>query len=85
VIEDTSLVFKPCIFPFKYRGKTLNDCTIEEKPWCSTRGSTNGVHIPGSWGYCGKECVQKQLELNKAELYLINGKNWLKWIGSEPN
>merc|ERR1712142_812663 len=55
---------KPCIFPFRWRGITYNECTwveyhnTEYKPWCSTMVDENGAHIggQGKWGNCGPSC-----------------------------
>ena len=40
----------PCVFPFKYAGKTYHNCTYDYSrtfqyfPWCSTKVSRNGKH-----------------------------------------
>ena len=46
-----------CIFPFSNNGKVYGGCTCDlnspdEKPWCSTKTDSDGVHIKGNWGYC---------------------------------
>ena len=43
---------KPCIFPFKYRGKTYNECTTEgwgNIYWCGTVPTAQGN---AGWGLC---------------------------------
>ena len=52
---------KKCIFPFKYKGKTYNECVWfrnEDDPWCSTNVTETGHHIQGKkqYGYCGHNC-----------------------------
>ena len=49
---------KPCVFPFKYLGKTYNECTwaLAAEPWCSTQVDSDGNHITYHWGYCGPYC-----------------------------
>ena len=53
---------KKCIFPFKYFGKSYNECTWNDaptkKPWCSTNVTEDGYHIEenGNWGVCGNGC-----------------------------
>lgn len=52
----------PCIFPFKFKGKTHNACTVvdaeDNRPWCSTKITSLGYHITGqgNWGVCGELC-----------------------------
>lgn len=40
-----------CVFPFKYKGKSYEECIMEEKkrPWCATTADYQG---DGKWGYC---------------------------------
>nr|XP_013042229.2 cation-independent mannose-6-phosphate receptor isoform X1 [Anser cygnoides] len=40
-----------CVFPFKYKGKSYEQCITEEKkrPWCATTADYQG---DGKWGYC---------------------------------
>ena len=35
--------WEPCLFPFKYKGKTYNQCTKEgsKRPWCATKVDDN--------------------------------------------
>ena len=51
---------KPCIFPFKFRGKEVNTCISTPRrpqPWCPTEiDSSNGYPVRGQWGYCNDEC-----------------------------
>ena len=52
----------PCIFPFKFNGKTYNSCTLdnykENRAWCSTMVDETGKHVSGrkKWGVCGPDC-----------------------------
>ena len=50
-----------CVFPFKYRDKVYNECTIDgaSKPWCCTKTDSGGNHLGGHWGYCGPDCNRK--------------------------
>ena len=56
---------KPCIFPFKYNGKTYNGCEKDHedgtKTWCSTKVDSKGHHVPGQneYGHCGKNCPKQ--------------------------
>ena len=50
-----------CIFPFKYKGKRYNTCTLKDADnvaWCSTQVDKFGNHIrgKGKWGNCGEGC-----------------------------
>jgi len=49
---------RPCIFPFKYQGKTYTGCTsaIIDQLWCSTKTTSNGDHIQGEYGLCSNNC-----------------------------
>ena len=53
---------KPCIIPFIYNNIRYNGCTLanadDGKPWCSTKVSVNGHHIPGKehYGHCNDDC-----------------------------
>lgn len=53
---------KPCVFPFKWGGRTYNRCPIDpddrSETWCSTKTDSNGNHITGQglWGHCGSNC-----------------------------
>ena len=64
----------PCVFPFKYRGKTYSTCTkdhtnIQKKPWCSTKVDERGKHISGqrNWGNCDKTCPLPSDDKNKSD------------------
>ena len=56
---------KPCIFPFKFRGITHNNCTLignepgKVSAWCSTKVDDSGKHVgggKGNWGVCEPKC-----------------------------
>jgi hypothetical protein len=80
VTEKRSGDPKPCIFPFKYSGQTLTECTTlkdpEDNPWCSTKVDSKGDHVTsgGFWGHCGQDCDQTQLGVLKAEFAAKSGK-----------
>ena len=55
---------KWCVFPFTYKGKVYNDCTITTtKSWCAT--TRDYPSNSGEWGYCSckydQELLQAQL------------------------
>jgi len=44
-----------CVFPFKYGGKTYNECEPSgagSTPWCATKTDANGEYIKGEYGRC---------------------------------
>ena len=51
---------RPCVFPFKVRGKTYHSCTFDSahrtnyKAWCSTNTTDDGFHRKkgSNWGIC---------------------------------
>jgi len=50
-----------CIFPFQYKGRVWNYCTDYDshdnnRRWCSTKVDDQGLHIPGHFGHCQKNC-----------------------------
>jgi hypothetical protein len=53
-----------CIFPFRYKGKTYDTCTLKDadntnnEAWCSTKVDRSGKHVTGKgkWGNCGQGC-----------------------------
>ena len=55
---------KPCVFPFKFRGLTYNNCTTadnapeDKNAWCSTKVDEFGNHVgeQGNWGICETRC-----------------------------
>ena len=50
----------PCVFPWKFKGKTYNLCTmdweIDQRPWCATKVDENGDVFSTNFGYCGANC-----------------------------
>ena len=56
---------QPCIFPFKWSGKTYNSCPVDpddsNETWCSTKTDSDGNHITGQglWGQCGPKCKKE--------------------------
>ena len=65
VSEAGSGLDKPCQFPFVYKDKSYNECTLEDGggvAWCSTKTipSTN-EHVGGNghYGDCSQECRRK--------------------------
>ena len=51
---------KPCIFPFKYKGKFYASCTKADttngKAWCATEVDDSGTVIDQKWGDCNDDC-----------------------------
>ena len=64
VKEVASASMKKCVFPFVYRGRVFNKCTVLDSgprgtPWCSTKTlSATSKHISnkGLWGICPSKC-----------------------------
>ena len=65
---------KECIFPFIYsetyksQDRTYNACAYDYigRPWCPTKLDDDGIFSTGlvennNWGYCGYDCVLKDL------------------------
>ena len=56
---------QPCVFPFKWNGKTYSSCPIDSddtnETWCSVKTDSNGNHITGQglWGHCGSKCKKE--------------------------
>ena len=79
VIEKKSHEIKPCVFPFKYLGQTLSQCTTlrdpDKIPWCSTKVDANGNHVTsgGFWGHCGQDCDETQSPVWNGELSFEEG------------
>ncbi|KAM9656105.1 cation-independent mannose-6-phosphate receptor isoform 1-T1 [Morphnus guianensis] len=48
-----------CVFPFKYKGKTYEECITEEKnrPWCATTENYQGDR---KWGFCGNATARRE-------------------------
>ncbi|XP_074023125.1 cation-independent mannose-6-phosphate receptor [Numenius arquata] len=48
-----------CVFPFKYKGKSYEECITEGKnrPWCATTGNYQG---DGKWGFCGNATARRE-------------------------
>ena len=48
----------PCLFPFKYKGITYQECTLDEYDiaFCPTKLDSEGNFIDGEWGNCGYKC-----------------------------
>ena len=47
-----------CVFPFKYKGVTYNECTKvdSDSPWCANRVDSDGKVVYGEWGDCAQGC-----------------------------
>ena len=48
-----------CFFPFLFRGKEMTNCITGVKrrqPWCPTKVNSDGVPVPGEWGFCNEQC-----------------------------
>ena len=56
---------QPCVFPFKWSGKTYTSCPVDpddsDETWCSTKTDSEGNHITGQglWGQCGPKCKKE--------------------------
>nr|XP_054484731.1 cation-independent mannose-6-phosphate receptor isoform X5 [Agelaius phoeniceus] len=48
-----------CVFPFKYKGKTYEECITEgrNKPWCATTENYQGDE---KWGFCSSTTARKE-------------------------
>uniref|UniRef100_A0A8C5X5C4 Insulin like growth factor 2 receptor n=1 Tax=Malurus cyaneus samueli TaxID=2593467 RepID=A0A8C5X5C4_9PASS len=48
-----------CVFPFKYKGKTYEECVTEGKnrPWCATTENYQGDE---KWGFCSSTAARKE-------------------------
>jgi len=48
---------KECVFPFRYRGVTYNECTSRNhrREWCATKTDDDDRYIRGRWGHCSCE------------------------------
>ena len=61
---------KSCVFPFKFRSVTYNNCTTatnnpdDTKAWCSTKVDEFGNHVggQGNWGHCEPKCQCKLIQ-----------------------
>ena len=66
IVEDKSTKEQAsCVFPFTFNYKDSNGtnvnqtfygCTTnldpDDKPWCSTKVDSDGIHQHGHWGHC---------------------------------
>ena len=54
VVEDQSGSERPCVFPFKYKGRYFDGCTNfdYDKVWCATLLDNEGSYIDDQWGLC---------------------------------
>ncbi|XP_062345985.1 cation-independent mannose-6-phosphate receptor [Cinclus cinclus] len=48
-----------CVFPFKYKGKTYEECITEgkDRPWCATTENYQGDE---KWGFCSSTIARKE-------------------------
>merc|ERR1712038_910962 len=65
---------KPCIFPFKHKGKSYFGCPpdpdVAGRHWCSTEVDNRGNHVSGKghYGFCDESCPRhKERTTNKAK------------------
>jgi len=67
-----------CVFPFKYKGKTYNQCTKDESvngmPWCATRVDRSGNVLNGKWEDCEEGCPGTSYDSCFGDLFNANGK-----------
>ena len=66
IVEDKSTKEQAsCVFPFTFNYKDSNGTNInqtfygcttnldpDDKPWCSTKVDSDGLHQHGHWGHC---------------------------------
>ena len=66
IVEDKSTKEKAsCVFPFTFNYKDSNGTEVnqtfygctrnldpDDKPWCSTKVDSDGIHQHGHWGHC---------------------------------
>eukprot|EP00094_Tigriopus_californicus_P006154 TCALIF_05926-PA protein Name:"Similar to snk Serine protease snake (Drosophila melanogaster)" AED:0.19 eAED:0.19 QI:0/0.83/0.71/0.85/0.66/0.71/7/188/824 len=92
---------KPCVFPFKYRGKIYYSCAwvifhITKGPWCSTQVDEDGNHIRGQYGVCQpekcpippRECGKSTKERgleDRANNVTIQSVPWMTSLGKIEN
>uniref|UniRef100_A0A8B9Q7D4 Insulin like growth factor 2 receptor n=1 Tax=Apteryx owenii TaxID=8824 RepID=A0A8B9Q7D4_APTOW len=59
-----------CVFPFKYKGKSYEECITEEKnrPWCATTENYQG---DGKWGFCVAQLSKSHETTGKKESTII--------------
>ena len=68
VIEQGSLLSKPCQFPFVYKGQSYDKCIFKDnggngQPWCSTKTDpTSKEHIGGGghYGDCSQDLCEDE-------------------------
>merc|ERR1712179_176749 len=70
---------KPCVFPFRYQGKTYNECTtdhsVNEEPWCATEiNPRTSEVIRGKWGDCSRGCPGTGYICQEHDLFNMKGR-----------
>ena len=71
-ISNISSNGKPCIFPFKYDGKSYSACTLVDSdtgiPWCATGKDQDEFVIDNDWG----ECTENKKTVNEPMIKQID-------------
>jgi len=66
-----------CVFPFKHKGVTYNECTKRyyNRPWCSTKTDKSNNFISGFWGECDSACSDLDIGIAEDDQIFIQKKD----------